>query len=327
MIITQTPLRISFMGGGTDFAGFYKQEEGFVLSSAIDKFIFVIVKQRFDKFIRVGYTKTELVETVSDLQHELVRESLIHIGIKSQIEINTMGDIPSTGTGLGSSSTVTVGVLNALHHYKNSLPTHNQLANEACSIEIKRLNKPIGKQDQFIAAYGGFRAIHFYPDNTVSVENVNLDSKSKRQLNHNLLLFYTNQSRKSISILEEQKKKIRANFAILRKMKQFAIEGQKLLENHLFDDFGHLLHEYWLLKKTLTTKISNSYIDEIYQKAINAGAYGGKITGAGGGGFLLLYCPDENQQAVRKALYKLQELPFHLEPDGSKILLNYRRFS
>ena len=327
MIITQTPLRISFMGGGTDFHDYYKQDEGIVISSAIDKYIFVVLKKRFDKLIRVGYTNTELVNSVSEIQHELVRESLSLVGVDSQIEINTMGDIPSSGSGLGSSSTVTVGTLNALHHYLNVLPTQKQLAMEACEIEINKLHKPIGKQDQYIAAFGGLRAIRFHPDDTVTVESIELDKESQRQLNHNLLLFYTNSTRQSATILKEQKEKINRNLPILREMKKLTFEGKRLLEAKLFDDFGYMLNEYWLLKKSLASKISNSTIDDIYQKALNAGAFGGKITGAGGGGFLLLYCPDENQKAVRKALSGLKELPFSFENDGSKVILNYRRFS
>jgi len=327
MIITQTPLRISFLGGGTDFPDFYHDEEGMVVSSAIDKYIFVIVKRRFDKYIRVGYTKTELVENINYLQHDLVREALINTGITSQIEINTMGDIPSTGSGLGSSSTVTVGVLNALHHFNNQLPTQKQLAQEACDIEIKRLKRPIGKQDQYITAFGGLRFIRFQTDDIVSVENIKLDEAGKRRLNHNLLLFFTNTTRKSVNILKEQRNNIKNKLSTLREMKQLTLEGKKMIEANDFDDFGLLLHENWKLKKTLASKISNSMIDEIYQTALKAGAIGGKITGAGGGGFLLLYCPDEKQYSVRRALKHLRELPFHLESDGSKVILNYRRSS
>jgi D-glycero-alpha-D-manno-heptose-7-phosphate kinase len=327
MIITQTPLRISFFGGGTDFAEFYREEEGCVISSAIDKSIFVIVKRRFDEKIRVGYTRTELVSSLDELQHELVRESLRLSGVHSQIEVGTLGDIPSTGSGLGSSSTVTVGVLNALYTYRNEPQTQEQLAKQACEIEIGRLHKPIGKQDQYIVAYGGIRFIRFLADEGVQIETVHLNENDRRRLNQQLLLFYTNTSRKSESVLDEQRRRIRSQMSTLREMCQFAYEARKLLECGELDSFGRLLDEGWKLKKTLASRITNSEIDEVYARAKKAGALGGKITGAGGGGFLLLYCPRDRQDQLRKVLSDLQELPFHLENDGSKVIFNYRTSS
>ncbi|MFC2042671.1 GHMP kinase [Chloroflexota bacterium] len=324
MIITQTPLRISFLGGGTDLRNFYRHEGGCVLSSAIDKYIFVIVKRRFDKKIRLGYTRTELVEQVDQLQHDLVREALRLAEVRSQIEIGTLGDIPSTGSGLGSSSTVTVGVLNALYNYRNDPQTQEQLARGACQIEIEELEKPIGKQDQYIAAYGGLRLIRFLPDGEVVIETVELDDSETRRLNQQLMLFYTQHSRFDDSVLSEQRSKIPGRMDTLGAMADLAYQGRTLLENGDFDAFGRLLDTGWQLKKTLASKISNSKIDNYYQLAIAAGALGGKITGAGGGGFMLLYCPREKQHSVRAALQELQELPFHLEPDGSKVILNHR---
>jgi D-glycero-alpha-D-manno-heptose-7-phosphate kinase len=325
MIITQTPLRISFFGGGTDFADFYHQEEGCVLSSAIDKYIFVIVKRRFDRMIRVGYTRTELVDRVDQVQHELVRESLRLAGVDSQIEVGTLGDIPSSGSGLGSSSTVTVGALNALHTYLNQPGTLEELARQACIIEIERLDKPIGKQDQYIVAYGGLRFIRFLPDESVIIETVNLSDSERRRLNQQLILFYTNTARSSESVLVEQRTRIKDRLGTLRVLKDMAYQGRLLLERGDFDAFGSLLHDAWHQKKSLASKISNQAIDDIYTAARKAGALGGKITGAGGGGFMLLYCPVERQYQVRDALNHLQELPFHLEPDGSKVIFNYRR--
>lgn len=325
MIITQTPLRISFFGGGTDFANFYRQEEGCALSSAIDKYIYVIVKERFDHMIRVGYTRTELVEHPDDLQHELVREALCLTGVHRKIEIDTIGDIPATGSGLGSSSTVTVGILNALYTLRNLPPTHEQLAQQTCQIEIQHLQKPIGKQDQYIVAYGGLRFIRFLPDETVVVDSVELENEAERQFNEQLMLFYTNTARRSESVLHEQNTNIINRMDILRELKAMALHGRTLLETSKFDEFGRLLHEGWQYKKKLASRISNSTIDDIYSKACKAGALGGKITGAGGGGFLLLYCPHEKQARVRRALAPLTELPFHLEADGSKVIFNYRR--
>lgn len=325
MIITQTPLRISFFGGGTDFRGFYAEEDGCALSSAIDKYIFVVVKHRFDARIRVGYTHTELVDRVDDVQHELVRESLRLTGIHHQIEINTMGDIPSAGSGLGSSSTVTVGLLNALHSALGEPQSLETLARQACEVEIERLGKPIGKQDQYIAAYGGLRFIRFLPDETVVVERIELPDGERRRLNQQIMLFFTNSTRRSETVLTEQKANITGRMEVLRGLKELAYQGRALLEQGDFDAFGRLLHRGWELKKQMASKISNGAIDDIYATARKAGALGGKITGAGGGGFLLLYCPREKQYDVRDALCSLSELPFHLERDGTKVIFNYRR--
>jgi D-glycero-alpha-D-manno-heptose-7-phosphate kinase len=325
MLIVQTPLRISFFGGGTDFWGFYRQEEGCVLSSAIDKCIFVVVKRRFDAKIRVGYTRTELVERVDDVRHELVREALRLVGVTSQIEVSTLGDIPSEGSGLGSSGTVTVGLLNALHHHRSEPQPLEVLARQACEIEIERLGKPIGKQDQYIAAYGGLRFLRFLPDETVSVERVDLADGERRRLNQQLMLFFTNTTRSSETVLAEQKANIGERMEVLRGLREMAYRGRALLEAGDFDAFGRLLHEGWELKKQMASGISNRAIDDLYAAARRAGALGGKITGAGGGGFLLLYCPCEKQDDLRDALRPLPELPFRLEPDGSKVIFNYRR--
>jgi len=325
MIITQTPLRISFFGGGTDFSKFYRQEEGCVLSSAIDKYIFVIVKDRFDKMIRVGYTQTELVDSVDQLEHELVREALKVTGVDSQIEINTLGDIPSSGSGLGSSSTVTVGVLNALFHHLNNPRPLDELASLACQVEIERLKKPIGKQDQYIAAFGGLRLIRFLTDGRVEMEQINLLESERRRLNCHLMLFYTNRSRQANDILAEQNANVDNQMNALRELKEMARQGKTFLETGDFDAFGYLMDRAWQIKKSLASKISDDTIDEIYAKARRAGALGGKITGAGGGGFLLLYCSLEKQDNIRTALNRLQELPFRFEREGSKVIFNYPR--
>lgn len=325
MLVTQTPLRISFFGGGTDFADFYHQEEGCVLSSAIDKSIFVIVKRRFDQMIRVGYTRTELVESVEHLQHELIREALSLVGIREQIEIQTLGDVPATGSGLGSSSAVTVGTLNALYTFLNAPRSLEDLARAACEIEINRLSKPIGKQDQYIAAYGGLQFIRFLPDERVVIEPVQLAESERLRLDRQLMLFYTNVQRRAESVLTEQRQNLMQNLSALRELKGMAYQGKKLLEEGNFEAFGRLLNDGWRLKKRLSSNISNPSLDEIYTAALRAGALGGKITGAGAGGFLLLYCPCEKQDGVRDALRGLRELPFHLETDSTKVILNYRR--
>ncbi len=325
MIISQTPLRISFFGGGTDFREFYQEEPGWVLSSAIDKYIFVTIKERFDDKIRVGYTRTELVDSIDEVEHELVRECLRKTGITKSIEINTMADIPSEGSGLGSSSTLTVGLLHAMYMYLGTPKDHAALAREACEVEIDALKKPIGVQDQYIASYGGQRFFEFCADGQMEVQSIGMDPNVARRLNQNLMLFYTNVARKAESVLAEQRENIPDRRATLREMKKMAVTGRTLLERGRIDDFGALMHEAWLLKKQLASKVSNPAIDELYTAAINAGALGGKITGAGGGGFLMLYCPRERQDAVRSALHHLPELPFHLERDGTKVIFNYRR--
>lgn len=325
MIIVQTPLRISLFGGGTDFHSFFCQEGGAVLSSAIDKYIFVTIKERFDHLLRVGWTQTELVETVDEIQHELIREALRKTGIHSSIEVTTMGDIPSRGTGLGSSSTVTVGALHAMYAFKGEIVTAERLAREACEIEIEVLGKPIGIQDQYIASYGGLRFLEFNTDGQVHVTPVSVDEASERRLNENLMLFYTGTARKAEGILDEQKNNIHDRLHILRELKAMAHAARVELEQGRVDVIGDLLHESWQLKKQLASQISNTTIEDLYQAARQAGAAGGKITGAGGGGFLLLYCLHENQDAVREALKGLRELPFRLEQDGTKVIFNYRR--
>jgi len=325
VIIVQTPLRISFFGGGTDFPSFFMEEGGCVLSSAIDKYIFVSVKERFDEKLRVGYTQTEMVDSVDEIQHELIRESLRMTGIRSSLEVTTMGDIPSEGSGLGSSSTVTVGALHALYTYLGEMVSAETLAREACNIEMDVLKKPIGIQDQYIAAYGNLRYFEFLPDGQVKAEKVTLDLETRRGFNDRFLLFFTGVSRRADTILREQKENIKDRISLLREIKQMVHEAKKFLANGDFDAFGLLLHESWMLKKSLAGSITNGAIDDMYELARRSGAIGGKITGAGGGGFLLLYVPYEKQLSVRKALCGLRELPFRLESDGTKVIFNYRR--
>lgn len=324
MIIVQTPLRISFFGGGTDFPSYFMEEGGCVLSSAIDKYIFVTIKRRFDDFIRVGYTRTEIVENINDIQHELIREALRKVGITKGVEITTMGDIPS-GSGLGSSSTVTVGALHAMYAYTNYSINAEQLAREACEIEIDILKKPIGVQDQYIAAYGGLRFFEFSNTGEVCNHQLALDEVLMTRLNENLLLYFTGTTRQAASILVEQKDNIRQKKSTLRQLKELAYVAREELQKGNIDVIGTLLHESWQYKKQLASKISNGHIEEIYETARRAGALGGKVTGAGGGGFLLLYCPYEKRDLVRTSLNGLREVPIHLEPDGSKTIFNYRR--
>ncbi len=323
MIIVQTPLRISFFGGGTDFPDYFRSEGGCVLSTAINKFIFVVIKERFDAMLRISYTRTEIVEDMEEVDHELIREALRKTGVRKGVEIITMGDIPA-GTGLGSSSAVTVGSLNAMYVYRNMRVPIERLAEEACDIEVNVLKKPIGFQDQYISAFGGLRFIEFRQDGRITTEPVILDLEVQQRFNESLLLFYTGITRKAETILTEQKDNIHYRLPVLRKLKAMAYQAREALCAGQIDDIGRLLHESWQLKKQLANGISNGELEHSYEAAMAAGAYGGKITGAGGGGCLLLFCPPANREKVRAALCQLHELPIKLDPDGTKVILNYR---
>ena len=323
MIVVQTPLRVSFLGGGTDFDDFYLHHGGAVISTVINKRVYVIVKERLDNMIYVNYSRKEIVDSVDKLEHELVREAMRITGVKQGIEITTLADIPADGTGLGSSSAITVGLLQALYAYQGEIVTAETLAEQACQIEIDILGKPIGRQDQYISAYGNMRFITF-DGNGVRVEEVKLSPEGKRKLNDSLLLFYTGMTRKSSVILAEQKANIDRQVAILAEMRAQAFQAKEAIIDGAFDEFGKIMHRGWELKRRLASKITNSQIDELYQATRNAGAIGGKLAGAGGGGFLLLYCPKDKQDGVRRAVNGLRELPFQFQPDGSKVIFDYR---
>jgi D-glycero-alpha-D-manno-heptose-7-phosphate kinase len=322
MIISKTPLRVSLLGGGTDFRGFYLKHGGAVLTLAIDKFIYAIIKQRFDDLIVLNYSKKEIVSSVNEIRHELIREAMRKTGISKGVEITTLADVHSEGTGLGSSSSVTVGLLNVMYAYQGLQVPAERLAQEACEIEIDILGKPIGVQDQLIAAHGNLCFAEFHTDGSISVAKLDLSGEAKRVFVSNLLLFYTNRTRKADTILKEQKANIADHIAELCHLRDLAYEGRQALLEGNFDRIGELLHENWLLKRRLANGISDPQIEEMYETARAAGALGGKITGAGGGGFLLIYCPREKQNAVRAALSQYRELPFMLSRDGSRIIFN-----
>jgi len=325
MIITQTPLRISFFGGGTDFKGYYRLNEGgAVLSTAIDKRIYVIIKKRFDDKIYLNYSRKEIVDRVDELRHDLVREAMRKTEIEKGVEITTLADVPSEGTGLGSSSSVTVGLLNTFYLYQAQSQPARRLAEEACQIEIEILKRPIGKQDQYTAAFGNLNLIKFNPDDTVNLQNLLLDEGIERELEANLMLIYTGMTRSSGEILSEQKRNIKNRMSVLNSLRDMVEEGKDYLLKGKLDEFGKLLHHGWELKKNLAKDINNSRIEEIYQTCLKAGARGGKISGAGGGGFLLIYCPFERQNRVRKALRNLRELSFRFEKEGTKAIFNVR---
>ena len=328
MIITQTPLRISFLGGGTDLPDFYRAHGGAVLNSAIDKYVYCIVKERFDDDIYVNYSEKEIVKRPDDLKHELVREAMKIVGIEKSIEISFLSDIPAAGSGLGSSSSVTVGVLNALHQYVGQAVPAKQLAEEAMEIEITRLKKPMGPQEIYIAAFGGVRLLTFNYENgldLIEAQRVKMTPEALDDLDNSLMLFYTGVTRKSEVVLKEQKANIPDRAETLKKMARQAWDLKPILEAGRIKELGELLHEGWELKKKLASNISNPQIEDWYLDAREAGALGGKIAGAGAGGFMLLYVPSDKRIKVRKALSELKEMPFHLEPDGSKVIFNYRR--
>ena len=327
MIISQTPLRISLCGGGTDFKDYYSLHGGVVLSTAIDKYVYVIVKERFDEKVYIDYAKKEVVDSIDEIKHDLVREAARKAGMTTGFEATMLADIPSEGSGLGSSSSLTVGLLNSFYHYQGIQPTAEQLAKETCEIEIDILKKPIGKQDQYIAAYGGISFIKFNEDDTVEIERINIQNGLKRKLGANLLLFFTNVTRKADTILTEQKEKISDRIEYHNQIKDLACKAKELIENEKIDKIGSLLSENWKLKKELSSNITNELIEKMYAKAMQGGASGAKVSGAGGGGFLLTYCKRDKQDSFREAMAQYREMPFLLEPHGSKIIFNYSRYT
>ena len=321
MIITRTPLRISFAGGGTDLASFYEPYNGgAVVSAAIDKFVHVIVNEKFDKSIRVAYSKTENVDRLDDLQHGLVREAMRTAGVSEALEIHTIADIPSEGTGLGSSSSLTVGLLNALYAFRGVLKDPAELAQDACRIEIETLRGTLGKQDQYIAAFGGVQHFEFRPDGSVRSTPLPLSTTDRESLSDHLSLFYTGITRKAEGILKEQSSRTGENKDALLRMRALALEARSAIVEHDWARLGHVLDEGWQLKRGLSPGISNTEIDRQFAQAKGAGAYGGKVTGAGGGGFLLLVHPPERSRQIAAALSPMQRLPVRITSEGSRIL-------
>ena len=325
MIITQTPLRIGLLGGGTDLPGYYREHGGRVLNCAIDKYIYVIVKQRFDDEIYVNYSRKEIVSRIEDLEHELVREAMLMTGVRAGVEITTLADIPSTGSGLGSSSAVTVGLLHALHAYQGEQVSARELAEQACAIEIDRCGKPIGKQDQYVAAFGGIRDIRFGPGEEVVAGELGLTSAQRRDLQQQIMLFYTGMTRSANAILAEQTANVIATLPQLDLLRDLAGFAVGHLRSGDMSAIGPAIRESWEAKRKLASGVSNEQIDAAVGRALDAGAAGAKLTGAGGGGFLLVICPMERQCAVRDVLRDMQELPVRLDRLGSRVMLNVIR--
>ncbi len=322
MIITRTPFRISFVGGGSDMETFYAKSQGAVLSTTIDKYMYISShKFFFPDEIRVKYSQTETVSSIDELEHPLLREALRKSEITGGVEVSSIADIPA-GTGMGSSSSFTVGLLHNLYAIRRKYVSHEQLAREACEIEIDILGEPIGKQDQYAAAFGGLNILYFNPDGSVKVEPLYIKNEVYTALQDNLLMFYTGNQRKASDILSEQKKNAgkEDKFNILKSMVSLVFDLRDCLYQERLEDFGKILHENWILKQRLASQISNNEISDIYQTALKNGATGGKLLGAGGGGFMLFYCEKNNQAKLKEALSSLRNFDFNFEREGSKLI-------
>jgi len=322
MIVSCAPFRLSFAGGGSDIPQFYQRQAGAVLSCAIAKYAFVVAHPFFsaNKY-HLKYTRTELADCIDDIAHPILREGLRMREIKPGIEVASVADIPA-GTGLGSSSAFSVALLNALYAHHGAFASKEKLASEACTLEIEKLGEPIGKQDQYAAAYGGINLIEFEPNGGVIVQPLPLAPTTIAKLEENLMLFFTGTQRDARDLLSKQKAALEGDettFERIGKMAKLAYAMRDLLLAGDLDGFGEALHEGWLLKRGVSKMISNSAIDALYDKARAAGAIGGKLAGAGGGGFLALYCPKAVQDKVREALKDLQSLDFRIDWGGARI--------
>ena len=320
MIITKTPFRVSFTGGGTDMADYYMNHGGgAVVSSAINRYMYITVNPKFDSKIRISYSQTEIVDTVDELNHEIGKAALKMAGIRGGVEITSIADIPA-GTGLASSSTFTVGLLNALFTYAGRVLSPAEMAEKACQIEIDILGHPIGKQDQYAAAFGGLNHFAFNPDGTVSRSQIILSDSDRRKMSSKLMFFYTGMTRSADKILSEQKANIADKAKILGRMKLQADSMRNdLMNNGFTKNFGMMLHKGWLYKKNLASNITDPQISGYYDKALEAGAIGGKILGAGGGGFLLFYCDEWLQEKVEEAI-GLRRVDFRFTKSGSRVI-------
>jgi D-glycero-alpha-D-manno-heptose-7-phosphate kinase len=322
VIITKTPFRISFVGGGSDLEAFYSQAEGAVISTSINKYMYITTHRFFDPDkIQLKYSKTETLNTIGEIQHPIFREVFKKFGIAGGLEATSVADI-AAGTGMGSSSTFTVGLLHNLYVRQNRFVTKEQLAEEACEIEIVKLSEPIGKQDQYAASFGGLNVIRFLKEGNVLVEPLHIEKSLYQAFQSHLLLFYIGSQRSASSILSEQKKNTSEadKHRTLSEMVDMVFEFRKNLYQGNLESVGKLLHHNWQLKQQLASGITNPMIDQIYTTGIKAGAWGGKLLGAGGGGFMLFMCPPEKQNDLKKELSKLRLFDFKFEQEGSKVI-------
>lgn len=322
MIITRTPFRVSFAGGGSDLPSFYQRHEGCVLSTSINKYMYVSIHPTFNRQQTcVKYSKTEIVDDVRKIQHPIARQLLLDHKV-SGVEIVSTADIPA-GTGLSTSSAYTVGLINALNAFRGKYASQEKIASQACEIELDKLGEPIGKQDQYGTAVGGMKFIKFLPDGTVDVEPIVMKSSLLQELDDNLLLFYTGLTHSAGEILREQNVNVmheEDKFNNLIRMTELAYEMRRTLVDGDLSHFGDILNENWRLKRNMASTISNPLIDKYYDLALQSGAKGGKLLGAGGGGFLVFYCEKQYQARLRSVLSDLVELPFHMESGGTKVI-------
>ena len=328
MIISKTPYRLTLGGGGTDLPAYYEKYGGFIMSTALDKYIYLMVKERFQQEIRLSYSITEIRENIEDITHPIVKEVLSMMALRSNLEIISVGDVPS-GTGLGSSGSFTVGLLNALYAYRHESITREKLAEIACIVEMEKLNGPSGKQDPYIASLGGFTCLTIKKNGVVEASRLNLAPEISKELENNLLFFYTGFRRAASKILSEQKKVLNDEegraLSSMHKIKEIGLKIKKALEHADLNEFGRLQNDHWNAKKAITSKMSNKLIDRWYNLAMNNGAIGGKLMGAGGGGFLMFYIENSNKkQKLRKLFAKetLKEVMFRLGAEGTKIMIN-----
>jgi D-glycero-alpha-D-manno-heptose-7-phosphate kinase len=322
MILSKTPLRMSFVGGGSDMSSFYREEQGAVLSTSVDKYMYIAVNKKFDGSIRLSYSRTEEVSEVMRLEHPLVREALNLVGIRGGIEIASMADIPSKGSGLGSSSSYTVGLLNALYAFKNQFVSKDRLAMEACDIEINRCGEPIGKQDQYAAAFGGLNLIRFNPDESVLVDPIICTPDFIRKIEESILVFFTGRTRSASAVLQSQLEamKLENRRFLMRRMVELAFELKREIESGSVDNIGSMLDENWQLKAQLSSGITDLQIDNWYRKGLQHGAKGGKLLGAGNGGFIMFFAPPENHQRIKDALIELRPIKFRFDRAGAQIV-------
>lgn len=323
MIISKTPFRVSFAGGGSDLPEFFRQSYGAVVSSAIDKFVYLAIHRFFESRFVLKYSRTEVADSVDQIEHPLIRECLRLVGSEEFLEITSFADIPSSGSGLGSSSAFSVGLINALLCLKGRMPSYETCAAHACEVEIETLGEPIGKQDQYAAAYGGLNYIRFNADGSVQVDPIILERASWEAIDDRLLLFYTGVTRRSSDVLVEQRRNILTDperLGDLSRIRDQADELRGSLAEGDIDAIGRAMHEGWARKKRMATGVSSPAFDSIYETARSAGAIGGKLLGAGGGGFFLFYVLPRNRQAVIDSLSRLRHIDFHLERQGTRII-------
>lgn len=325
MILTRAPLRLSFFGGGTDLASHYREYGGAVLSTTIDKYMYIAINKTSHDYVRLSYSEIETVQSYKDLKHDIARNAIEYYSdaVKSGLEISSFADVPTVGTGLGSSSTFSVALLQALSELNsiNFMPTKKLIAEWACDLEINKCQSPIGKQDQYAAAYGGFNHIRFNADDTVKVVKIYVEDSFQ----DNFLMFYTGKKREANSILQTQN--ANPNHTVLERMKGQTHKGIHFIKHSQYDDFGDLLDEAWSLKKQLTDGISDEYLDHLYNEARANGALGGKILGAGGGGYFVFYCPKKDQEKLKTRMQELSlvEIPFSFTLDGVETVYKNER--